>query len=299
MKKDKFILNILGSNSDKEEYQQIESWIEDEKLATQDLIAMTQILDDADKLKDYQSFDTNAALSKTLEKIDSNKHSKPSKSKAFLIPSLVIGVLLLSLIGIVYYLSFQKSETTKYYYANQQSVINRTDGTIISLSHNAELKEWSKKNQYELKGIASFDVSKQEKPMIISVPQGAIKVIGTEFLVNAKNNQTSIDLYEGVVELTNENGKKKTLTQGNRAIIKDNSITLTSFSEKSGKVSLVYKGKPLQSIIKELELLFNIKIVSNNPNENSPITAIYLDETLEQILNELSLISGTTLSIEK
>lgn len=300
MKKDKFIINILGTDSEKEEYEQIESWIEEEKLATQDLIVMTQILNDGDRLKDYHSFDTDLALAKTLDRVEARSvKNKSSYSKYSFLPFIIIGIVILTFLGSLVYFSAKVSNAPKLYFAEQQSLIKRVDGTVISLSNNAKLKEWSTKNHYDLKGIASFDVSKQDKPLIISVPQGAITVIGTEFLVNAKNEQTTIDLYEGVLELINEDGQKEKLTQGNRAIIRNNKIIISSFLKKDNKFSFVFKDKPLTEIVNELERRFGVKIKFDALNDETLITSMFIDETIEQIINELSLISGIQLFIKK
>lgn len=156
----------------------------------------------------------------------------------------------------------------------ERQELQLSDGTRIWLNADSELDfpaqfEGDLRSVY-LKGEAYFDVaSNPEKPFVVYTPNGYVKVLGTEFVVQARTESSLevVQVYEGLVEYILDNrGGKAQLKAGTGAQYDKANARLETTTEalpenriawKTGKLFL--KGENLGQILDILGEHFSVR----------------------------------------
>lgn len=195
-----------------------------------------------------------------------------------------------------------------------QAKVELSDGTKVFLNSGSKLRfPQTFANQQQrnvvLDGEGYFEVTKnKEQPFIVQANSLNIRVLGTKFNVDAYADSPSVSvaLVEGSVMLQrNTDGKTKdlmqlspnqvaTLNQADRTLSKTDVPDLYKYTEWiNGRI--VFYGDPIQTVVKKLEKWYNVDIViSDTKLEGYKFTGTFIDESLEQILNILSMSSQMT-----
>lgn len=107
------------------------------------------------------------------------------------------------------------------------------DGTLVHLNYNSRLiypEKFGDRRDVILEGEAYFMVAKDKsRQFVVHTPQGDIKVYGTEFNVNTRNNNRSdieilsVVLVKGSVSFTPSNGKEQMMSPGQELLVVDDS----------------------------------------------------------------------------
>ena len=199
-----------------------------------------------------------------------------------------------------------------------QAKIELADGTTVFLNSGSKLRFPQTFNNMEqrkviLDGEGYFEVAKnKELPFIVQANQLNIKVLGTKFNVDAYSDNPSviIALSEGSVMLQDNSGNQNkelmnlvpnqvaTLIKSDRTLSKMDDMDLYKYTAwVNGRI--VFFGDPIQTVVKKLEKWYNVEIViSDERLEDYTFTGTFIDESLEQILNILSLTSPMTYKIQ-
>jgi transmembrane sensor len=155
--------------------------------------------------------------------------------------------------------------------------ISLPDGSKVYLNRNSELtynKDMSKATRnVRLKGEAFFEITRDpSKPFIVDAGKASIKVLGTSFSVLTNNTENAVEVFvkTGSVMLTDNSGKQN--------LVLEPGFIGTMDSYRSTKVSnydpnylswntdlLVYNGKTLDVVLKDLKKVFNIDAVADDP----------------------------------
>ncbi len=270
------------------------------------------------------------------EKIDGETALKQIHIKAgihktrrlnFRLVAQIAAVLLLSILfsGTYSYFNSRNSQSSDNSYTQQvcaafgtRTNIDLPDGTTVYLNSGSSLRfssDLGKTNTryVELKGEGYFEVAKDEKrPFIVKTARLDVKVVGTTFNVNAYSPEEEIKvaLVEGKVILANAtNGKSKDLM-----IL--NASELAHFETDANKISkstdvdmeryigwihgkIIFVDDPIREVVKRLENSYNVDITLKDQQLNSyRYTGTFINETLDEILNVLSLTSPLDYKIE-
>ncbi len=119
----------------------------------------------------------------------------------------------------------------------------------------------------DLDGEAYFFVAKDSRhPFIINMPDGVIKVYGTEFNVNTRDDagMTRIVLVSGSISITPRNGQEQMMKPGQMAILSNGSCTFTTadiapyVSWNTG--SFVFDNCPLEKLMRVLSRWYNKRV---------------------------------------
>ena len=107
------------------------------------------------------------------------------------------------------------------------------DGTLVHLNYNSRLIYPEKFGRGDrnviLKGEAYFMVAKdRSRQFIVHVPDGKIRVYGTEFNVNTENNGTSVVLVKGSLSVTPSGGKEQLLRPNEQCRIANSLCSIES-----------------------------------------------------------------------
>jgi len=199
-----------------------------------------------------------------------------------------------------------------------QTKVELADGTTVFLNSGSKLRfpqTFENQNQrtVELDGEGYFSVTKNEKlPFVVHTSRLNIKVLGTKFNVDAyaDNQAVNIALVEGKVMLqdgsTQSGNDLLDLTPNQVATFNTTNNSLSKSDVKdlnkytawiTGRI--VFFGDPIHTVIKKLEKWYNVEIVlADKKLENYVFTGTFIDESLEQVLNILSLTSPMTYVIQ-
>ena len=180
------------------------------------------------------------------------------------------------------------------------------DGSIIefegesTVSYLANFKE----REIDFKGKAQFDIAKDEShPFTIHCGDINVKVLGTNFLLNAEQDNYFVDLISGKVQMVNvdqkghESGSIE-LMPGERGIFNNNDSSLKTMSysevkkeELTNEHYLDFNDVKLSTIVEALEFLYDIKIVLPEKYANSKLTARFTDQdSVDDMLETIATV---------
>jgi transmembrane sensor len=194
--------------------------------------------------------------------------------------------------------------------------VSLPDGSTVWLNHSSTLKYpamfQGDFRTVELTGEGYFEVAHNPKiPFIVKAEDIQIKALGTEFNILAypDDDKIEISLINGeVVLLRAEQGKKEIpllkmkpkdlaiFQKSNNEIDTDEINDDRHFSWKEGK--LIFNKEPIDEVVKKLSRWFNVDIQIKDPELfDLTYTATFINETLPQVMELLSLVTPINYSI--
>ncbi|WP_338869056.1 FecR domain-containing protein [Spirosoma sp. SC4-14] len=181
--------------------------------------------------------------------------------------------------------------------------IKLVDGSVVTLNANSRLKVADNMadrpvREVWLEGEAYFDIAKRKgTKFIVHTPEAQIEVLGTEFNVNTRRNQTHVVLEEGKVQLSTDNQSMVVMKPGDMATVtpKSRQIQLKRVQPDlydAWKASyIILDGKSLPEIINSLEDTFGVKInLSDSLLMNRKLTGKLRTDVADDCIENLGII---------
>ncbi len=181
--------------------------------------------------------------------------------------------------------------------------VQLADGSMVTLNANSSLKvaddlATTPIREVWLDGEAYFDIAKRTgAKFIVHTSQANVEVLGTEFNVNTRRQQTHVVLHEGKVQLSTANQPSVVMKPGDMATItpKKQAIQLKRVQpdlHDTWKESyIVLDGKSLPEIISTLEDTFGVTIkLADEQLANKKLTGKLRTEIAEDCIENLSII---------
>lgn len=211
------------------------------------------------------------------------------------------------LLGITSYLSYQEgakqinpSQIEVFNPLGRLSTVTLPDGSKVTLNAGTTLSYpqafVAKNREVSMKGEAFFEVVHDAKhPFIVKADEISVKVLGTQFNVKAyeKDDRIEVSLEEGKVEVQSEQAKSSVfLVPSEQACYHKHRHSLTmrkvnlTYYTSWKKGAYYFRALPLKEITKQLERIFNVRILITSADiENIIFTGEFLrGENVEQIL---------------
>lgn len=194
--------------------------------------------------------------------------------------------------------------------AGQKSIIDLPDGSRIHLNATSEIEfpqEFSSDmRSISLIGEAFFEIKKESRPFIVHSGKTKIKVLGTSFNVNTKEDGSLyVALVTGKVSINTENGSNMTLAPNEMLVLKKNGTFYKSGFDSKDVIGwkdkyLVFKSCGYPEVKKKLEQWYGVTIkLKGGIDENWTYSGIYKDELLENVLRGICMTSGMNYKIDK
>ncbi|WP_303922473.1 FecR family protein [Draconibacterium sediminis] len=222
--------------------------------------------------------------------------------------ALPYAAVLIILLGFQFYFNRHKSKPgtdIKNYYTSviteegQRSKVILPDSSIVWLNSSTTLSyhenDLEKERRVHLSGEAFFQVSKNaEKPFFVQNEQLVVKVLGTEFDVEAypETGEINVVLESGSVQLNHAKNTsfnyqlkpgeiaKFDLAQNSLNIA---DIDVAKFSSWKNGV-LIFQNDPMKEVIEKLERWYNVEVeIRDEEVYNSIFTGTITNEGYEQI----------------
>ncbi len=262
---------------------------------------LKKIWDDSRQLALTSTVDENRAWQKFQRRI----RPAPVRRTGFGWMRIAASVIIIVGLGLLAWWVFN-DRTKEMTVVAQKTVLNDTlpDGSVVTVNKGSSISYAStfkgKTRQVSLKGEAFFNVTpNKKKPFIISVNDVQITVVGTSFNVKTINGNTDVVVETGIVNVTRA-GKTVELKANEEVIVnvKDSALTKEKVSDQLYKYyrtkEFVCDDTPLWKLVEVINEAYNSHVVIGNPAlKDMGITTTFNNESLEQVLNVISL----TLSI--
>jgi len=156
-----------------------------------------------------------------------------------------------------------------------------------------------------LKGEAFFEVESEDRPFVVETMETRVRVLGTSFNVNQKDNGTvMVALITGKVTVNDGEGNQVNL-EPSEMMVKEKGgdwhktpfdpLEITGWKDKM----LVFKSNSFSEVKERIENWFGVEIqLQGKIKPDWTYSGIYQDETLENVLRGIFLTSGLSYQIK-
>ncbi len=160
--------------------------------------------------------------------------------------------------------------------------------------------------EIKLEGEAFFSVTHDStKPFIVQTGDLSTQVLGTEFNVSAypKNDQITVSLHQGKVQLKNILHQQLVLRPGQQAVYQTSNQTLTRTSFDSLAVSgwkdgyLVFKNADFKTVAQAIEQMYGYEVILKNPTLTWHYTGSFHREEVQQVIENIAFSKHLTYTI--
>ena len=320
MTKEIFIKYLQG-NCTETEFEQLVGWISEDPLSSSERDMVQDIWDEFEpEAGPVERIKYNRVLDKIHHQININQNSAqfviqkaPTKNRILSMLTRAAAILLLPVLSLLIYSQLSNNDR---YASNSNDLeveapagsrmqIKLGDGTKVFLNHGSKLKYpyrfTGENRKVSLTGEAYFEVAHNSKvPFIVGTNQLDVKATGTAFNVSAYPDDDVIEttLIEGQVILFERKGNSeiKTLMAGEylKFYGQKNSYSVeTGSAEKNTAWKdglLVFKNEKVNDVAKKLARWYNVEVeISNEKVNEFTFTATFMDETLPQVLELMTL----------
>ena len=252
-----------------------------------------------------------ASFQKIAGKLDREGYSVPLRKRLF---RWSIAASVLFLLGLAGYYFFEQTSPAILTYSTgngQRMSIMLPDSSEIQLNANSVLsyspEDWSEKDlrSVDLEGEAFFKVTRKREGTKFIVHLGGVdvSVLGTEFNVRSRGENSEVVLAEGKIELSIDD-QKIAMKPGDfisysRSKKKVESKKVKPSDYTAWKDGIVVFNKNLSEVAKELEILYGVTF--NIEKEGLKDRLIQLStpaDNLEQVLEILEIMYSKEINIE-
>ncbi len=276
-------------------------------------------------LHSYLRNSWNITLSKPAEEIDLThllytvrqnvlKPQEHQKLSPYALYSKVAAILLLPVVLALFYLMFSwKDESHIVLDLPSKATIEAPmgarvsfvlpDGTKGFLNSGSSLSyqlPFTSNRNIELQGEANFEViANAENPFIVQIAGSAIKVLGTQFNLNAYPDAPYIEviLVEGSLEFIALTGSQPVeMHPGERLIFREKQIfientdVLKYTSWTQGK--LIFRGDPMSEVVRRISRWFNVEVVIvDSELDQYFFRGTFEDDSLEEVMRLIQMTS--------
>ncbi|WP_417195459.1 FecR family protein [Bizionia sp.] len=283
----------------------IQKWLQDD-LNPQELAAF-KALDDYEPLMKLSEnlmhfkapkFDESLAFETISAEI-----SKKQKSKTkWLKPILKIAALIAISFSVYYYTTTLDTHITTL--TAEKTTFELPDYSEVTLNAQSQItynkKSWKNQRELTLDGEAYFKVEKGSK-FNVQTTSGTITVLGTQFLVENRNDIFEVVCYEGSVQVITDH-KNMVLKPGDQFLIlhgkfiareKENILNPAWLYNHSQ-----FKSMPYKFVLNELERQYGLKVDAQTINTSVLFTGKFVHTDLDLALKAITLPLNITYTKE-
>jgi transmembrane sensor len=298
---DDLLVKYLVDEATPTEAAEVEAWLTADIANTAHYAQLKRIWDESLALAAKSSVDEDAAYTRLQNRIknmpaDSGPQIVPLHPKKTNWLAIAASIIVLCTIG-YFALDYFNDGSKLVTVASNNAVLADTlsDGTVVTLNKSSQLsypqKFGNSLRSVSLRGEAFFNVTPDKtKPFIIKVNDVTIRVVGTSFNIKSRDGKTEVIVATGVVNVArsrdsiNLNPGEKTEVGSNKARLSKQSIKGRLYSYYVNH-ELVCDQTPLAELVPALNSIYGAHIIiGNKALEQLPITTVFRDQSLEQVL---------------
>ena len=292
----------FSGNASDAEVQQLEQWVLSDKEHKTQFLSLQRTWNLANLKTDSHQIDVNKEWKSLSDLLESKTPSatkvislSPKRSYAKLL-SIAAAVAVLMIAG--WWLFQLNNGSTDLIVSSDDSFKEQQlrDGTQVDLNRHSTIGYSDAADgtrQVVLNGDAFFDVKRDEtRPFVISTDEVNVKVLGTSFYVDGRDEQDQIQVIVASGTVAMEAANKKVVlekgdigvyTKSNKQLIKKQNQDANYLAWKTGR--LAYEEATLGKVVFDLNRTFHADIkLKPAALKNCTLTATYENKTLESIL---------------
>jgi ferric-dicitrate binding protein FerR (iron transport regulator) len=304
---DDLLVKYLVGEATPAEVEAIQNWIAASPANRQEYDNFKLIWDESRQIASTKTLDEDAAYLRLQKRLNNTVPTvTPSAGGRKMKTSWWIGIAAsLLLICTVAWL------TVSHYYDNKAIAFVKVDsegktrsqtlpdGSVVTLNSHSTLiypeKFTGKIRPVTMLGEAFFKVTPDKtKPFIIRVNGVTVRVVGTSFNVKSRDGKTQVIVETGIVNVS-EKKKNVTLNPGEKVLVTGKDGLQAKESIKGRLYNyyatheLVCDETPLNELVGSLNEVYGAHIViGNKAIANLPITTVFKDQSLDQVLLVIS-----------
>lgn len=306
----KRIAGVLSGTCSSQEKEELEVWRKEVPANEEEFCKFKKVWDAASPLSRFRP-DTEKAWNKVNACILQQKSISAEKTQKSVVPFyrsplaiaaavglfvVAAGLLLMNRPGILSS-EDQKLAVTETK-AGEKNTLTLADGSRIWLNEKSKFLYPASFDGHsrvvKLEGEAFFEVAEQpDKPFVVLAGAGKIKVLGTSFNIDTKE-QLIVQVSSGTVSFSaTESEKSLTLMAGDAAVLKGNTPEMVKqdpnfLSWKTGE--FVFEDSPVKEVFRSLEEYYGVELSAASAEIlNCRLFARFQEQPLEEVLKVLSL----------
>ena len=304
---DDLLVKYLVGEATPAEVEAIQNWIAASPANRQEYDNFKLIWDESQHIASTKNLDEDAAYLRLQKRLNNTAPTAPQPARVRKMkPSWWVGIAAsLLLVCTVAWL------TISHYYDNkaiafvkidseaQTRAQTLPDGSVVTLNNHSTLiypeKFTGKIRPVTMLGEAFFKVTPDKtKPFIIKVNGVTVRVVGTSFNIKSRNGKTQVIVETGIVNVS-EKVKNVNLNPGERVLVTGKDGLLDKESNKGRLYNyyvtheLICDETPLYELVSSLNEIYGAHItIGNKALMNLPITTVFKDQSLNQVLLVIS-----------
>ena len=189
-------------------------------------------------------------------------------------------------------------------------ILSDQSKVILNSDSRLEYPKVFKSNErfVQLDGEAFFTIRKDSIPFIVKSKNANISVLGTEFNVWARDNETRVAVKNGQVRLSPQevnNDNFVMLYKNQMSFVKDKQNPQTPKNIDMAiyldwlENRLVFNKTPLTEVIAEIERSYDVSIHLDEKLQDRLLTAQFADTSIEPVLKKICLVFHTRYSYKE
>jgi transmembrane sensor len=197
---------------------------------------------------------------------------------------------------------------------NKNETLTLPDQSIVLVRKGSSLtypKSFNdKERRVQLTGEAFFNVQHNEaQPFLVTTDHAKVKVLGTSFLINSNATTDEIIVVTGKVNVTDKksNQNQVTITKGQRAVLSNERFYQEQVTDRNYMAwetgQLVFNNTAFPKVLEDISHFYKTRVELAPDLQSSAasiqITVQFKDQPLEQVLEEMRLITGLSLKKEE
>lgn len=300
-----------------EEAKELQQWLHSDAACQQEYDDMARIWQKSTPILANPEFNTDIAWAKLDNKIG-QINPRPQQQFHTIISYLftkkaAAAVVIFAMVAIGGFYWYKQSQWQTFTATNKNEMLTLPDQSVVLVRKGSSLiypKSFNaKERRVQLTGEAFFKVQHNEaQPFLVTAGNTEVKVLGTSFLVNSNAVTDEIVVETGKVNVTDKksNQNQVTLTKGQRVVLSNERFYQEQVTDPNYMAwetgQLVFNNTTLPKVLEDISHFYNTR-VELAPNLQSSaaiqITVQFKDQPLDQVLEEMRLITGLTLKKEK
>lgn len=314
------VLKQLNNDISASEQAELQQWLDADTANRQEYEEWTSIWKDSGDLLNQQSFDTaraweeirpNLKLSPGLEAM-AQKHGVISLfySRKLAAASIII---VIASAGVWYYWRTRTASSQQILAKDSDRQVTLPDGSVVYLRKGSSLAYAATYNHTDhtvaLTGEAFFELRHDPNhPFIITTAHSLIEDIGTSFLVRNQRGADEVVVVSGKVKFAEKRNPSNSITliPDQRAVLEENKFSApetadpNSIAWKTGVLN--YKNSPLNTVFQDISHFYQVDVRVDpsvrDTAEKTRITARFEKMSMDQVMEELSLLTGFAVNKE-
>lgn len=183
---------------------------------------------------------------------------------------------------------------------NQTVTVALRDGSVMRLAprSHARIRVRERSREVHLVGHAFFSVAKRSGlPFVVKTQGGDVTVLGTQFDIDASNDDVRLVVVEGKVALSGARGGETRVERGQEARVVEGRLQpeVTSVAARDqmkwvGRF-LAFQGAPLPEVARDIERAYGATVtIADSTLAAQTITNWFSDRSLEEVVRVVCAI---------